>query len=434
MRKKDILILGAGLSGLSAAYFLKKKKIRTKIFEKEANPGGLCRSIKKKGFVFDLSGHLLHFRDKSALSLVRKILKGNLARHKRDSYVYAFNKFIPYPFQVNFNYLPKSIAKECLSGFISSRKQNSVKSDNFLQWIHNKFGKGIADLFMIPYNTKLWKTPLDELDYKWAERFVIIPTVRQVKENLKKNRNNHLGYNDYFWYPEKGGIEELIKGLSSMAGGICTNSQAVKINLKEKTMVLKDGKKQKFDKLISTIPLPELGKIITPLPDDIRRSFKQLKWVSIYNVNLGVKTKTEPPRHWVYFSQKNIPFFRVGFFHNFSSCLAPAGQGALYADISYSKARPIDRRVIGARIRKYLNITGIIRSEDEIRCECVNDIKYGYPVYNRDYSPARKKILNFLSENSIIPCGRYGSWRYLSMEDVILEAEKICHDYQRSNS
>ncbi len=425
MRKKNLLILGAGLSGLSAAYFLKREKVRAKIFEKEARPGGLCRSIRKQGFIFDFSGHLLHFRGKDTLSLAGKILKGSLIRHKRDSYVYTFNKFIPYPFQSNFNYLPKGIAQQCLSGLIEARAQNCLKSDNFLQWIHNKFGKGIADLFMIPYNIKLWKTPLDRLEYRWAKRFIITPTARQIKGSFKEKRDKPLGYNSFFWYPEKGGIEELIKGFSENVNKIYLNNHAVEIDLSGKRVIFKDGRREKFDKLISTIPLPELGKIITPLPDDIRLSFKRLKWISIYNVNLGVKTEIHPSRHWVYFAQKNIPFFRVGFFHNLSSCLAPSGQGALYVDTSYSKDKPIDTRAIGARIRRHLKTTGIIRSEDEICCEHVNDIKYGYPVYDKDYAPARKKILNFLSENDITSCGRYGGWRYLSMEDVILEAEKI---------
>jgi len=409
---------------LSLAYFLREKKVKAEIFEKKIKPGGLCRSIKKQGFVFDSSGHLLHFRNRKTLSLVNKVLGGNLTKHKRKACVYTFNKFIPYPFQANFNYLPKRVARQCLRGFIESKKQG-LKSNNFLQWIYNKFGKGIAGYFMIPYNTKLWKIPLDELDHKWAERFIVIPAIKQIKESLTKSESESLGYNDSFWYPKRGGIEELTKGFSSGLDNIHLCCQAVAVDLKKKVVAFGDGRKEKFDKLVSTIPLPELGKIITVLPKGIKSNFKELRWISIYNVNLGVKGRVQPGRHWIYFPQKNIPFFRIGFFHNFSSHLAPRGRGSLYIDISYSKDRPIRRREIGAQIRKYLTTTGIIKKGCEIYCENINDIKYGYPVYDKNYTSARRKILNFLSRNSIISCGRYGSWRYLSMEDIILEAEKI---------
>ena len=424
MGKDETLILGAGLSGLSTAYFLRQNNIAPRIFDKNTKIGGLCRSVHKQGFTFDSSGHLLHFRDKDALLLVKKILKNNLVKHKRDSRVYAFNKCIPFPFQLNFDYLPKKIAQQCLSGFIQARKQKSRKSDNFLQWAHDKFGKGIADFFMVPYNVKLWRTPLEKLEYKWAERFVITPTISQVKGGVTNKRSKPLGYNDSFWYPERGGIEELVKGFSGKARNIYLNSQAIKVDVRKKTVFFKDGREEKFDKLISTIPLPELGKIITLLPSDIRKSFNLLRWVSIYNINLGVKMQSSPHRHWIYFAQRNIPFFRVGFFHNFSSYLAPAGRGALYADVSYSKDRPIRKQEIYSRVVKHLLSTGIIRSESEICCEHINDIKYGYPIYDKSYVLARRTILNFLSSNNIVSRGRYGSWRYLSMEDVILEAEK----------
>jgi len=424
MKKRTVLIIGAGLSGLSLAYFLREKKVKAEIFEKEIKPGGLCRSIEKQGFVFDYSGHLLHFRNRNTLSLVNKVLNGSLTKHKRKACVYTFNKFIPYPFQANFNYLPKRVAEQCLRGFIEARKP-TPKSGNFLQWIYSKFGKGIADHFMIPYNTKLWKIPLDELDHKWAERFIVVPTIEQIKERLTKKKSKSLGYNDSFWYPGRGGIEELINGFFSGLDNIHLCAQAVAVDLKKKIVVFGDGRKEKFDKLVSTIPLPELGKIITALPKGIQDSFEELRWISIYNVNLGVKARGQSGRHWIYFSQKDIPFFRIGFFHNFSSHLVPRGRGSLYVDISYSKDRPVCRREIGGRIRKYLIATGIIKDENEIYCENINDIKYGYPVYDKNYTLARRKILSFLSRNSVISCGRYGSWRYLSMEDVILEAEKI---------
>ena len=420
-----MLILGAGLSGLSTAYFLEKKKIKAKIFEKEAKQGGLCCSVKRSGFTFDSSGHLLHFRDQDILSLVKKIMGNNLIKHKRNAYVYTFNKFIPYPFQANFHYLPEKVAQQCLSGFIDSKKYKTTEDGNFLQWIYRKFGKGIADHFMIPYNVKFWKIPLDELDHKWAERFVVIPAIKDIKGSLDKGKTKPLGYSSFFWYPRQGGIEELVKGFSCGGNGTYLNHQALRIDLDKKHVIFKNRRKEKFDILITTIPLPELGRIITGLPQNIKSNFDKLRWISIYNVNLGIKMNTQPGRHWIYFPQKNISFFRAGFFHNFSSSLVPPGKGSLYVDISYSKDKPIRKKDIVPRVKKCLKAAGIISDDNEICCENINDIKYGYPVYDKNYKSARKVIVDFLSKNNIVCCGRYGGWRYLSMEDVIIESKQL---------
>ena len=118
MANKKIIILGAGLAGLSAAWHLKQKGIQASVFEKEDSVGGLCRSKKINGFIFDYDGHLLHFQDSYTLELVKKLLEGNLVRHERSAWINYSGNFSRYPFQANLNALPKPIARECLWGFI----------------------------------------------------------------------------------------------------------------------------------------------------------------------------------------------------------------------------------------------------------------------------------------------------------------------------
>ncbi|MBU2436610.1 MAG: FAD-dependent oxidoreductase [Candidatus Omnitrophica bacterium] len=424
--KKKIVILGAGLSGLSTGYFLKEKGRRFKIFEKKRECGGLCRSFKRDGFTFDFSGHLLHFRTSKISSLVRGFLGNNLIKHRRNAYVYAFNKFIPYPFQVNFYHLPKKQVYECLRGFIEacSNGKNFVKNDSFLGWINKIFGHGIAKHFMIPYNLKFWKTPLEELSSDWVDRFVITPSLKDILVAGGKKTKN-LGYHACFWYPKKGGIEELIKGFTSNLEGIHLSQEVVEIDLDKREVKFKDGGKERFGSLLSSIPLPVLSRIIKGLPKNILSDFKKLKWLSILNVNFGIEGKVQPERHWIYFPQKDVSFFRAGLFHNFSSTLAPCGKSSLYTDVSYSKDSPIDKKNIASRIKKDLKKVGLISSGHKIVTQNVNDVEYAYPIYDRNYNLIRANILKFLSKNNITSCGRFGSWRYMSMEDVISESEEI---------
>lgn len=426
MKNKKIFIVGGGLAGAATAYFLKRKGIKVPIFEQEKKYGGLCRSVKKDGFTFDYSGHLLHFRSPRTLSLVKNILKSNLVKHKRQSFIYTCGRFVLSPFQSNFYNLPSKVAAECLDGLKEAHSNGrlTTKNNNFKDWITSNFGKGIAKHFMIPYNLKFWKTPLDRLSYEWADRFIIRQPFKKIKSSFSHKAPQNLGYNAYFWYPQKGGIEELIKGFYSYLDDIYLEHKLEKIDLKKKEIQFKGGRKESFDTLISTLPLPELLKIIKGLPDNIESSLRKLNWVSIYNMNFGLEGKVQPDRHWIYFPQGQLKFFRTGFYHNFSKSLTPSDQSALYVEISYSKNNHFAKDKIEAQVLKDLRTAGIINKDNKIKTKCINDIKYAYPIYDHNWKKSRLRVLRYLCSQGILSVGRFGSWRYLSMEDVILEAEE----------
>jgi len=192
-----------------------------------------------------------------------------------------------------------------------------------------------------------------------------------------------------------------------------------------RNLKINSGNTEKFDYLISTIPLPEFLHLTPDLPRDIQPLFKKLKWNSIFNLNLGLEEERgNSGRHWVYFPDKEVSFFRAGFPHNFSSDITPEGKSSIYIEASYSKEKPIDRNKIVPRIKEDLRRIGILKKETAVCCQDITDIKYGYPIYDRNYNTVRKKILEYLIKNKVIPCGRYGGWRYLSMEDVILHGKE----------
>lgn len=428
MIKKRILILGCGLAGLSTAWHLQKKGFDCRIFEKELTVGGLCRSKKMGGFTFDCDGHLLHFKHRYALDLVKNLLGDNLAKHQRSAWVYSSSRFSQYPFQANLYGLPKSIIQDCLLGFIqaynhSYKKVNSQYS--FYDWIMRTFGKGIAQHFMIPYNTKFWAHSPKQLTCEWLDGFIPAPSLKEVIDGTIEPNKRQFGYNAVFWYPKKGGINQLPLALASEVKNSYTNCRVSKIDLVKKRISLASGGYEKFDFLISTIPLPEMPLLISNLPKKVEGLFKQLKWNSIFNLNLGLENNDSATRHWVYFPQKEISFFRVGFFHNFSSSLVPAGKNSLYVEIAYSRNKPIDKNKIVSRSIKDLKKINILRDKEKILAQDINDIQYGYPIYDFNYRLARKGIAKFLIQNNIISCGRYGSWRYMSMEDVMLEGKNV---------
>ncbi|MFA5144815.1 MAG: FAD-dependent oxidoreductase [Candidatus Omnitrophota bacterium] len=427
MPKKRVIILGAGLAGLSAAWHLRKKGCDCRVFEKESQVGGLCRSKQINGFTFDCDGHLLHFKSPYAFKLVKALLGDNLAEHQRNAWVYSQGRFTRYPFQANLYGLPPAVVKECLLGFIRASRGSHCKDKkdvNFLRWMQQTFGRGIARHFMVPYNNKFWTVPSEELTCEWLDGFIPVPLLEQVIQGARKESRGQFGYNARFWYPKRGGINQVPLALAQEARHIYTNCPVTEIDLAKKEIKIGPKTKERFDFLISTIPLPEIPNIINTLPNNVTHFFGKLRWNSIFNLNLGLEKNDGLRRHWVYYPEEKICFFRIGFPHNFSSSVAPEGKGSMYIEVSYSQNKRVDKNNIAARVRKDLARAGMLTGFGRICAEDVNDIKYGYPIYDINYHEARARILKFLARNNIYACGRYGSWRYMSMEDVILQGKE----------
>lgn len=428
MTRKRIVILGAGLAGLSAAWHLQKKGVDALVLEKENEIGGLCRSKNKDGFIFDYDGHLLHFRQPYTFHLVKGLLKGNLRKHKRSAWINFNSSYIRYPFQANLYGLPSSVVAKCLLGFIQASRngQHPKKQDlNFQDWIKQTFGQGIAEYFMTPYNTKFWTLSPKELTCEWLEGFIPVPTLSQVIEGTVESSQRLFGYNGWFWYPKKGGINQLALSFAGGIKNIYTGAGVTEIDLTRKEVRAAGGIKERYDYLISTLPLPQLPEIVRNMPENVRGQFRKLRWNSILNLNLGLSRNGLPKRHWVYFPQKEFSFFRLGFYNNFSDNNTPDKRSSLYAEVAYSDQRPIDKRGIIQRVKNDLKKIGFINSRSSVCFEDINDIKYGYPIYDMNYRSARDKIVEYLTLNNVIPCGRYGSWRYFSMEDAILDGRRV---------
>lgn len=428
MNKKRIVIIGAGLTGLTLARELQNKKLDYIIFEKEEEAGGLCRTKKINNFIFDFDGHLLHFKNHSAFNLIKSLLKNNMIKHKRNAFVYFEGKYIPYPFQANLYGLPLSVKNECLLGFINAKKSGEINknNDSFLSWINNTFGNEIAKHFMIPYNHKFWTIPLKNMTCEWLNSYIPVPSLTQVIAGAIKKNSQEYGYNAVFWYPKTGGINCVPQALGRGLKHIKTNSPVIEINLLKKQIKTARGNTEKFDYLVSTMPLPELSHLIKDIPPMIRTAFNKLRWNSIFNLNIGVDRKTGlENKHWVYFPQKNISFFRVGFYHNFSYSVVPKGKMSLYAEAALPGDSLINKPELANSIKKDLQKIGILCKNDKICAQDENEIKYGYPVYDYNYSASRKIIFNFLKKNGVISCGRYGAWKYMSMEDAICEGLNV---------
>ena len=417
-----IVILGAGLSGLSAAFHLKAKEYQ--IFEKEAEVGGLCRSVVHDGFTFDHTGHLIHLRHPYTQKLLKELLPDRLIRHQRRAAIYLKGVYIPFPFQANLWALPKDLTKECLVEFIRAHSENAKGEDDFLSWIYQTLGAGIAKHFMIPYNEKLWKIPLEDISLEWVERFIPCPTLAEVIDGARGVNLKGFGYNQEFLYPLEGGIQILPRAFLSKVQDVQLGKEVESIDTEKKVVRFQDGSKTTYRTLVSSRPMDELLQGIKPCPAEIKDLQSGLRYVSVVNINLGVGREGISDHHWVYFPEPSYPFYRVGFLSNLSPHMAPKGTSALSVEISHLPSTPPSLEKVRKQTLAALVSCGILRTEDKILAEKTIFIKHAYVIYDRFRSEHLPRLMQFLRANQIYPLRRYGLWEYTTMEEAILQGKE----------
>ncbi|MCH7760431.1 FAD-dependent oxidoreductase [candidate division TA06 bacterium] len=433
----DIVILGAGFSGLSAAYHLQQLGLECEVYEKEERVGGVCRTEIKEGYTFDHCGHLLHFRDSGIRKLIQNLIGDQLSNHTRQAWIFSKGVYTRYPFQSNLYGLPKEVIEECLLGFIEARNtKHEARSTNFEDWIYAHFGKGIAKHFMIPYNRKLWTVPPRELTTDWMGRFVPQVSLKEILHGSLIDSKTQLGYNVTFDYPKRGGIESVALALARKVQGIHTQKKAIRILLSSRygrkqrgahhKIRFEGGFDREFKTLISTIPLPELIRKVEGVPERVRKAAENLRHTSILNLCFVIDRPKVSEKHWVYVPEERFPFYRIGFPSNFSPYSTPKGTSSITVEVSYRRRKPTS---VVDRVLKGLREMDLIKRGDKILFHHVIPIPYAYVIYDQHYKPSMKIIQGYLKGKGIHSIGRFGGWQYTSIEDVILEgketAEKI---------
>jgi protoporphyrinogen oxidase len=429
-----IVILGAGLAGLSAAYHLREAgRHDVALYEREVRPCGLTRSHRIGPYTFDHTGHFLHLRDAAIERLASDWLGERLPEIRRSSWIFSHGVYTHYPFQTNTYGLPVDVIKECVLGYVRARYESveipsvpSEQSDapqpeySFERWIYENFGPGIAKHFMIPFNEKLWGIHPRHMSTTWMGRFVPPAPIEDVVEGALTGETANVGYNATFRYPTEGGIETFARELSRRVGPIRCEHDAVEIDTHDRRVRFANDEETDYEALISTIPLPQLCARLKPLPDDVREACTKLRWSSVFAVNLGLRTDCTQGRHWVYVPEEQYSFYRVGCYSNAAPTMAPKGHSSVWVETSYTAHRPLDRERARRDAIQGLQAMGWLRGEDDIAAEWLLDIPFAYVTFDACHAKATRTIHEYLQQYDIAAAGRYGLWEYSSMEDAII--------------
>jgi len=427
MLKTDVLIIGGGLAGLSAANALEGKKDYL-VAERENRPGGLAATLKKGRFQFDYSGHLLHLRWPATTRFILNALGKNCARVRRDARVYAHNCWTPFPFQANLSGMPDKVKSECVSGFLKAYGGGGPQvpaggrkgaTEVFSHWTRRVFGEGISGHFMLPYNAKLWQYPLERLTTEWCAPFVPVPKPEEIIRSAYGKGTEGLGYNTFFSYPKHGGIGALPNALAKGLSGLRLGLEVESVNLKKGVAEVRHFGPVHFKRLINTSPLNEFIACAEDAPAEVRRAAVSLRHNTVYVLNLGVKG-VKSGMHWGYFPGREFPFYRAGIATNFSRELAPRGCASFYIEIA-TPGSALDLAGAEGSVIKGLKACGLIKSAGQVVEKLWLKIPCAYVVYNRERAEALPVIFDWLKSRKALSIGRYGAWKYSFMEESVKE-------------
>jgi protoporphyrinogen oxidase len=419
-----ILIIGGGLAGLAAAHYLERSRSPYVLLEKEAEVGGLCRSIRSGGYTFDFSGHLLCCQDDDTLALVRQALDGRLASFDRKAFIFVGGRRVPHPFQAHLGFLPEGLTRECLVDFLlQATKGEAPLRRDYVSWVLGVFGQGMGRHFFFPYSRKLWGIPPEELSVEGVEWSIPRPSLAEVVNGALGEAQPRLGYNPTFLYPSEGGIEVLPRALAGGLSSIRTGCGVREILWQKGLAITDGGERIPYDRIISSVPLPHMIRMLHPLAPSLEEMAQSLRWVSVWALNVGVKRPQVSDQHWIYFPEPRYPFFRVGCYTAFGPHLAPAGCSSLYVEVSGHAVDALGSDWVKACLEG-LVACGLLRGLDEVDVIQPILLPVAYVVHDEARLRALPLALAFLEGEGIHCAGRYGNWGYGTMAQALAQGKE----------
>ena len=415
MDKTETLIVGAGISGLSTAAALNDADYL--VIDADSAIGGYCKTIRQDGFVWDYSGHFFHFKNPDIEAWLRDRMPGqNIVTCEKKSFIAYGGTWVDFPFQKNIHQLPKADFIDCLHDLYFAKPQEGEGS--FLDMVYGRFGKGISERFLVPYNEKLYACDLGSLDKDAMGRFFPHADVDDIIRNMKTPDNQ--SYNASFTYPEGGAIEYVNAIASAVrSDAICLNEALVGIDLERK--VARTTKREiAFDRLVSSAPFNQLAEIA-----GLDHQADVFTWNKVLVFNLGFDKKGPRDVHWVYYPDRELAFYRVGFYDN----IFDTDRMSLYVEVGLSRDAEVDVEGTRAKVLEGLAREGVIDGHELVSQHSVV-MDPAYVHINKQARAEVDRLNETLHAHGVHSIGRYGGWTYCSIEDNMLEARALVASWQ----
>jgi len=436
--KKKILVLGGGPCGLSAAWELSKYGYDVTVIEKEAKAGGLCITNEYKGYRFDLGGHRFISKNKELVENVCRIMGDELLTSNRKSVILLKGKTFDYPLSARDIFLKmdlwtnmKAFTAYLIAAFtkIVFRK----KDMSFEDWIVNRFGRTLYNLFFGPYTEKLWGISPKRISSDWASQRISLLNLKDVLFRLLKlKKGTPRTYAKGYFYPKKGigqMFDIMSEEISRMGGKIALNAEVSGINVNnnvvESVCYVQRGVTRTIDcdAIISTIPLPDLVKAFPGrLTENVINHASVLRFRAVRFLNILVDQPDISDNTWMYVSEGKYIMTRIQEPKRRSPFSAPEGKTSVMLEIPCNEndeTWSYPEETLLKRCLADLKELGI-DIQDKVVGYFTTCVTHGYPVYSLNYSMHRQKLFDFLDcYENLITCGRQGTFRYIFMDTAM---------------
>jgi protoporphyrinogen oxidase len=459
-----VIIIGAGPAGLTAAYELCKVGVASVVLEQEATVGGLARTVRHKGFRFDIGGHRFYTKVEAAAKIWREVLPASdFLRRKRLSRIYYNKKFFHYPLRASSLFFNLGLWNGCLIllSYLRARMFPLKTEQTFEQWITNRFGKRLYTIFFKSYTEKVWGIPCNQITAEWASQRIkglsLAVALKDIFTRPKKDGQGTVVKTliNEFEYPRLGpGMmwETMAKLVQERGGTIHFGTRVEKIHWSGDTVeaveVDTEGRREIFHgkHFISSMPMRELVNKLTPAPAaSIRAAANRLQYRDFLIVVLIINRRDLFPDNWIYLHDPAVKMGRIQNFKNWSPDMVPDPDktclGLEYFCFEGDGLWSMSDEALIVMGKRELEILGFIKS-DEVEEGKVVRVRKAYPVYDSTYKESLETLRRFFDTLSNLQLvGRNGMHKYNnqdhSMMTAVLAAKNILganHDLWQLNT
>lgn len=420
-----IVVIGAGISGISAGYHLKEKGYDATVYEKDDEWGGLCNNFTINGFRFDKSVHLSFAKSTYVQDLFKKSTDHQINIHKPEAFNYYEGAWVRHPAQNNLFPLPTEVKVAAINDFVKNLSVEHKEVNNYDDWLRAQFGNYFAENFPIKYTRKYWTVEAKELSTTWCGVRWYKPSIEEVLRGSYTNETPNTYYAKEMRYPKYGGYKSFLTHMANNCD-IEVNKEISNIDPVKKVVNFKDGTSQDYKSLISSAPLPELIEMLPNVPTEVKDASEKLYATTVNIISLGFDKADIPEHLWYYIYDED--FFPARCYSPSIKSLdnAPEGKSSVQFEVYASRHKdfPMDpEKLMNDIITKGIKM-GLFK-EEEIIVKDSRILPYGNVVFYNGMEKDRKIVKNYIGSLGIYLVGRFGQWEYHWTDQSLLTGKAV---------